>query len=142
MADITLTAVNIDASPEAVIERGTAGAAVTAGQAVYLDGANGWKPADADAAASAQARGIVLGSGVLGTSYPSGAQIDIVFHGKVSGFASLTPGAQVYTSTTAGAMDQTAPATAGDFPFVVGWAFAADTIFVSPQAAVPVVNGT
>ena len=139
MADIALVAANIDASPDALIERVTLGAAATVGQALYLDGANGWKPADADAIGSAQAR-CILSGGTLGTSYPSGAVVDAVFFGKVSGFTGMTPAARVYVSTTAGAFDHTAPATAGDYPFILGWAFAADTLFVAPQSALPVVN--
>ncbi len=140
MADITITAVDVDASAMAVIERGTLGEAAAAGDLLYLDGANGWKKADADALASAQARAVLLGSGVLGTTYPSGAQVDLVFFGLMTWGAGMTPGGRVYVSTTAGKGDQTAPAAAGDYPFIVGWAYSATELFVDPQSAVPVVN--
>lgn len=140
MADITVTASSVDAARNAVIIRATAGAALTAGQVVYLDGANGWKPADADAEASAQAKGVVYRNAAGGTSVPSGGTFDLVTHGPVTFGSGMTPGAPVYVSTTAGACDQTAPATAGDFPYVVGYAMAADVLYVSPQTAVPTAN--
>jgi len=140
MADIPVIRNEVDASPDALIERVTLGAEGKAGEPLYQDGANGWKPADANALASAQARCLLLGSGVLGTTYPSGAVVDAVFFGKVSGLSGMTPGDRCYVSPTEGALDQTAPAAAGDYPFVFGWAFAADTIFVQPQTAIPTVN--
>lgn len=62
MADLSITAANVDAAAGAVEEQGTAGATVTAGQVVYQDvsDSNKWKLADADALASAAAKGIAL----------------------------------------------------------------------------------
>ena len=142
MADITLTAASIRPLNGAIVRRGLAGATLTPGQVVYLDGANGWKPADADAVASAQARGVVVSDGSGAVSFASGTNVDIVVLGPVTGFASMTAGAAVYVSTTAGAMDQTKPATAGDYVFEVGWAEAAATLFVNPQVKVPTVIPT
>lgn len=143
MADITVTAskVRLPNETEVIKIRGRLGAAATPGQAVYLDGTNGWKPADADAEASAMARGIVLSDNFGSTSFESGQMVDIVVFGRVTGFSGMTPGLNAYVSTTAGAMDQTAPAAAGDYPFAVGWAESAETIFVAPQTAVPTANG-
>lgn len=140
MADITITPADVDASKSAIIERGTLGEAAAAGDLLYLDGANGWKKADADAEESSQARAVLLGSGVLGTSYPSGAVVDLVLFGLTTWGAGMTPDGDVYVSATAGKGDQTAPAAVGDFPFKVGWAFSATELFVHPQRATPVVN--
>jgi len=140
MADVAVTAANVRPLHGAVVRRGTAGATLTPGQAVYLDGANGWKLADADALASAQARGIVIADGVGSVSFASGARVDIVIYGPVVGYASMTPGGAAFVSTTAGAIDQTAPAATGDYPFAIGWAEAADVLFVQPQTIVPTVN--
>lgn len=140
MADITITAIDVDASAMAVIERGVLGEAAAAGDILYLDGANGWKKADADALASAQGRAVLLGSGVLGTSYPSGAAVDLVLFGRMTWGAGMTPGGRVYVSVTAGKGDQTAPALSGDYPFIVGWAWSATELFVAPQPNIPVVN--
>ena len=61
MADITVTAANV-VLVSGSIEHVTAGAAITAGQAVYKDltDGNDHKPCDADASASAVIAGIAL----------------------------------------------------------------------------------
>jgi hypothetical protein len=63
-----------------------------------------------------------------------------VQYGPVAYGTGMTPGGKVYVSPTAGALDQTAPAASGDFPFIFGWAAGADILFVAPQAQTPVVN--
>lgn len=140
MATITVTAASVEAAENAEVIRGTLGAAVTAGQPVYLDSDGTWKPAAASAAASALARGVVVGAGVLGTSYPSGAVVDIVTHGRVLGFSGMTPGGSVYVSATAGALDQTAPSAGGTHTFNIGWAESATALFVSPQSGAATAN--
>jgi len=140
MGDISSTAADVRPLGGAIVRRGTAGGTLAPGQAVYLDGANGWKAADADAEASSQARGIAVSGEDGASSMSDGDTIDIVTHGPVTGFASMTPGGAVFVSTTAGAMDQTAPAAAGDYPFAVGWAESAATIYVDPQTHVPTAN--
>lgn len=138
MAAITVTPAQVEASPGAVIERVTLGAAAVAGNALYLDGANGWKPSDADAVASAEARCLLVGAGVLGTSYPSGAQVDAVFFGLIGGFSGMTPDADLYISATAGALDHTAPTGGSNYIHKFGWAFSATEIFVDPAKTTPV----
>jgi len=133
MGDITVTAANVRPLNGAIIRRGTAGATITPGQVVYLDGANGWKPADASAAASAKARGIAVSDGFGSVSFASGQAIDIVIFGPVTGFASMTPGAAHFVSETAGAVNDTAPTTASAVVWPVGWAEAADILFVLPS---------
>jgi hypothetical protein len=140
MADIAKTAGDIRPLTGAVTRRGVLGGVATPGDAVYLDGANGWKKADADGEASAQARGVVVSNGNGSTSFASGETVDIVMEGPVEGYAAMTPGGAAFVSTTAGALDQTAPATTGDFPFVVGFAETATVLYVRPQMTVPVAN--
>lgn len=140
MAAITLVPkdVHLPNETEVIKIRGRMGAAsMTPGQAVYLDGTNGWKPGDSDAAAAGQIRGILL-------SLPNGSLLsavgdmgDIVTEGRITGYAGMTPGAAVFGSVTAGALDQTAPVAGGDFPFAVGWAESASTIYVHPEISVP-----
>lgn len=137
MAAITNTDANIRPLEGAITRRGTAGGSMNVGDAVYLDGANGWKQADADAEASAQARGVVVAGPQGATAIVSGDRIDICVYGPVEGFASMTPGAVIYNSVTAGALDQTASVIAGDYPFVVGYAESASVVFVDPQVIVP-----
>jgi hypothetical protein len=124
---------------EVIKIRGVVGEIIVPGQAVYLDGANGWKLADADAVASAQARGIAVSDNRGSVSFTVGQTIDIVTFGRVGGFSSMTPGGSVFVSVTAGSFDHTAPG-AGDFTFSVGWAESESVLFVHPQVNVPTVN--
>lgn len=141
MAAISTTAasVKIMNDNEVVKTRGTVGAVITPGQPVYLDGTNGWKPADANAAASAMARGIAVSDSYGSVSFAVGQAIDIVTYGRVGGYASMTPGGNVFSSIAVGSLDQTVPG-AGDFTFAVGWAESASVLFVQPQITVPVAN--
>jgi|GEM_PF-4247279 len=141
MAAITLLAEQIRPLNGATIRRLTAGAALNVGDVVYIDTDATVKPAIATSEAAAQARGIVVGVGVAGaTSATSGGAVDVVTHGAVAVGAALTVGAPVYVSATAGKTDHTAPATTGQFPFVVGWAEAAQTLYINPQVIVPTAN--
>jgi hypothetical protein len=125
--------------PAAVIRRYPAAGVVAPGQLVYLKSDGNIELADADAVASAQAIGIVVSIGSNGAvASVAGDMCDVCVWGPVTGFASMTIGAVVYTSVTAGSMDQTVVAgSSGDFPFIIGYAESAATIFVSPQLAVP-----
>jgi len=125
---------------EVIKIRGLVGATITPGQAVYLDGTNGWKPADADALASSQGRGVALCDAYGSVSFAVGLGFDIVCVGRITGFSGMTTGAAVYGSVSAGAMDQSAPALEDDYPVAMGWAESAATIFVFPQITVPTVN--
>lgn len=142
MADISITAANVRPLKGAIIRRFKAGGTVGVGQVVYVVSDGDVELADADLSeAAAQGRGIVVGVGVAGeTSASVGQMVDVVTHGPVAlGTAGLTDGAVVYVSPTAGAMDQTKPATSGDYPFVIGWAEGDETLYVQPQVIVPTV---
>ena len=143
MADIAYTAANVHLpnENEVVKIRGTAGAAgLVPGMPLYLDGTNGWKAADADVAASGQARGILVSIVNGSVSSVVGDRLDIVTEGRIGGYASMTPGAAVFVSTTVGRLDQTASVTEDDYVFAIGWAEAADVIYVHPQITVPSAN--
>lgn len=142
MGAISVTAANVKLpNPNEVLKiRGVLGAVSTPGQVMYLDGTNGWKPADADAAASGQARGILLSLPNGSVSGAIGDACDIVTEGRITGFASMTPGGAVFVSVTAGAVDQTAPTAEDDYVFSIGWAESATSIYVHPQITVPSPN--
>ncbi len=142
MANVTRTAANVRLlnDNEVVKFRGTAGATITPGQPVYLDGTSGWKPADADAAASGLLRGIAISDGYGSVSFPTGTVIDIVVLGRIAGFSGMTPGGNVYVSLDAGELTQTAPPDSGDFIVAAGWAESATVLFVNPQITVPTAN--
>lgn len=137
---VTAASVKLMNENEVIKIRGTVGATITPGQFVYLDGTNGWKPADADALASSQGRGVALSDAWGSVSFAVGQAIDIVILGRVGGFASMTPGGAVFGSVSAGSGDQT-PATLGDdYNFAMGWAESATVLFVQPQITVPTIN--
>lgn len=134
MAAVTTTAADIRPLNGALLRRYNAGGTITPGQAAYIAADGDVEAADADAEASALAIGIVISNQNGAVSFPAGTRVDVVVLGPVTGFASLTPGAPVYASVTAGALDQTPPAGAsGDFRFCIGYAESATTIFVQPH---------
>lgn len=140
MAAITIDTSEVRPLTGAIVRRFQASASGSIGDAVYVHTDGTVKPGDADVAASAQVRGIVVANGIKGKeTYASGDMLDVVTHGPVAlGATGLTEGAVVYASVTAGALDQTAPAVAsGDFPFIIGWAEQDGVVYVQPQVAVP-----
>ena len=141
MADVTLTAANIRPLNGAILRRYDTGGTVTSGSAVYVAADGDVEHADGDDVDQSQARGIAISDASGSTSFAAGTRIDVVTYGPVTGYTDLTPGAAVYVSVTAGKMDQTASATAGDFNYIIGYAESATTIFVCPQMAIPAAVG-
>lgn len=130
MADISITAANVVKGSNAVVEAGTAGAAITAGQVVYKDAADGkYKLADADSAtAAAKApRGIALN----GAS--DGQPLSIIRSGDVTIGATLTPGTAYYLSPVAGGIAPLADVASGDDVVLLGLAESASVLAVDIQ---------
>lgn len=142
MSAISVTAakVHLPNENEVIKVRGALGAVSVPGSPMYLDGTNGWKPADADVAASGQARGILVSLPNGSVSGAIGDACDIVTEGRVTGYTSMTPGGNVYVSVTAGSLDQTPATLEDDYNFAIGWAESATTIYVHPQIAMAVAN--
>lgn len=146
MADITVNASEANQLVGSTLIRGEAAGAGSYGDGVYPT-STGWLQSDADALASAQAKGVVVGitknTGEKGsTTFAAGDTLDIVVFGPVflGADANMTVGGQVFVSTTAGAFDQTAPAASGDYPYAIGWALGVDVLFVDPETIAPTVN--
>jgi len=137
MAVILVTPSAIKPLEGAIVRRGTAGATGTVGQLVTLQSDGYWDPASSTASGTAGARGVVVAvNGQAGASaFAVGDRIDIVRLGAVAYGASMTPGADVYVTTSGGA-DQTAPESG--VVFKVGYAEAANILYVDPQAGPPV----
>lgn len=127
MADVTRTKVNTRPLTGFSSRKGLAGGTLEGGEAVYLDGANGWKPADADAAASANAKGVVVQKDVV-----SGGGFDIVTRGPMPGYSGMTPGVDYFVSTSPGEICPYADLGSGDYPCRIGWAESATVLFVDP----------
>lgn len=119
MASLSITAANVIAGAGATIERGTAGATITAGQVVYRDTADGkYKIADADSATALarDPRGIALN----GAS--NGQPLAIIRAGDVTIGATMTAGLAYYLSPTPGEIGVVGDVLSGDDPIIIGQA--------------------
>lgn len=127
MTDISITPASVLPSTDATIERGTAGATITAGQVVYLESSSGqFKLADCDHATAAirSPRGIAL----HGAS--SGQPLKVLRSGSVTIGATLTPGTTYYLSPVAGGICPLADVASGDYATIVGIAASASVLKV------------
>jgi hypothetical protein len=119
MASLSITAANVIAGSNATIERGIAGATITAGVVVYKDTADGkYKIADADSATALarDPRGIALN----GAS--NGQPLAIIRSGDVTIGATMTAGLVYYLSPTPGEIGVVGDVLSGDDPIVLGQA--------------------
>lgn len=117
MADLTITATSVVAGSTATVVRGTAGAAITAGQVVYLDPTTGkYNLADTDSATAAvrRAHGVALNGAALNQP------ITVCTSGPVTIGATIEAGTAYYLSGTAGGICPVADVAAGDYPLIVG----------------------
>lgn len=116
----------------------TAGEALSERDMVYLDPTdNKWYQQDTDATAPVKmgrVRGCVIETG--GIAQDESGKVRVL--GPVSGFTSLTPGATVYVSATAGGYTQTKPfaSTSGDQTILseMGVATSATAVWIDPGA--------
>lgn len=127
MADLTITAANVVAGADAVIEQGKFGASVTAGQALYRDEADKkLKLADNDSVTASVRgfRGIALNGGA---NNQPGA---ILRSGDVTIGGTLVAGTTYCLSSTPGAICPQADVASGDEVVVVGVAKSATVLRV------------
>lgn len=119
MADISITAANVLKGSNAVVEAGTAGGTITAGQVVYKDADDGrYKLADCDSAtvAAKSPRGVALN----GAS--NGQPLSIARSGDVTIGGTLTAGTAYYLSPVAGGIAPLADVASGDNVVLLGLA--------------------
>lgn len=139
MADLSITAANVVASNQAIVEkRFNFGATITQGQVVYLDTNNLWQLVDANAAATGNEvntpRGVALSSGANG-------QPGVVVTRDVdfTPGATLTNGAAYFASPNAGAIAPSADIVGtnitGNYPTFLGLAKSATKLNLNPTAA-------
>lgn len=130
MASLSITAANVIAGSNAVVEHGTAGATITAGQVVYKDSSDGkYKVADADSATAAarDPRGIALN----GAS--NGQPLAIIRKGDVTIGATMVAGLAYYLSPTPGEIGVVADVLSGDDPIILGQAKSTTVLTVDIQ---------
>lgn len=130
--NISVTATDVRPLPGYQSVRIDAGGSLYAGQAVYIGSDGDVVAADADGSLSAKVLGIVVADNDGGTLFTDGDVVDVVYHGRVTGYASMTPGIPVYASTLAGQMQQAETFASGDYVTEVGLAVDATTILVRP----------
>lgn len=126
---ISFTATDIRPLPDARIENPVVSGTVYVGNAVYNNGGSA-SQANAGATATAYGYGIVIACPNGGTVATTGDRVDVVVHGRVTGFTGLTAGTPaIYTDNTAGALVQ---GTGGTVAHKIGVARDATTIYVQP----------
>jgi hypothetical protein len=131
MTDISITAGNVVKGSNAVVENGHAGAAITAGQFVYLDTADMlYKLADSNGAAALRTpRGVALNS--AGANQPLAIQRS----GDVTIGGTLTAGVTYYLSDTPGGICPLADVGSGEYACLLGIAKSASVLAISINAS-------
>lgn len=122
-----------DGKYSGIVEAGTAGAALTFGKLCYLNNEDSrWELVDANLSDGYDKK---LGICVLAAAADADPTLMLLF-GKVradSEFPTLTAGAAVYMSETAGAITATAPTTTDAAVRVIGHGNAGDELFFHPS---------
>lgn len=136
MSNIALTAANIRAhvSHGAVVVPGQAGGTITIGDLLYIASDGDWERADGDVAGGAPARavGVAVESFDGETTINSTNPVSVCVFGPVSGYTSLTGGANYYLADAAGKIDTAV----GTFDRIIGFGMelAGEVcLFVHPQ---------
>lgn len=132
MADLSITAASVVAGSSARIAHGVAGAALTAGQAVYLDAAdNRYKLADSNSVTPA-AR-VPVGIALNGAA--SGQPVAVAEKGPVTIGATLTAGVALYLSDTPGGIAPVADVGSGEYSSIIGMATSTTVLDVDIQSS-------
>lgn len=132
MADLAITAANVVPGAGAKITNGTAGAAITAGQVVYLDPAdNRFKLADCDNASAVirNAYGVAVNGAAPGQ--PLGVQIG----GELALGAVLAAGVSYFLSPNPGGLAPVADILSGDHTVLIGMARTTAILTVGVRAS-------
>lgn len=130
--------------PGSLVRPFVAAAEVEMGEAVYINTSGQVDLGDANTAATALARGIVVGAnGVLPSSagvFPAGTTVSVHLFGPIAGWSGMDENGTVFLSETAGDVTQTAPSGAGTWSREMGYAFTADLWMVNPPSSEPASN--
>lgn len=134
MADISITASDVVAGSGAPTKTGTAGAAIAAGDVVYLDTATTgkWQLADSDAA-SAAARGGTANTGIALNSAAANQPLVVQIGGPITLGSVLTAGTAYYLSGTAGKICPLADVSGGEYYVLLGLAASTSVLNLDVQ---------
>ncbi len=117
MADISITAANVKPRSNTVVKHGTAGATVTAGQALYKEAATKTMKLSDNDSATAEVRAI---AGIALHAASTDQPLAYASGGDIDAGATLTAGVDYYLSGTAGGICPRADVTTGDDPIRIG----------------------
>ena len=133
MTDLIITAANVVKGSNATIEQGTAGATITAGQAVYKASATGkYLLADSNSA-TAEAR---TPRGIALNGASDGQPLAVLRSGEITIGATLNPEAPAYyLSDTPGGICPIADVGNGEYFCLIGLAKSASVLDVSIKAS-------
>lgn len=132
MADLAITAANVVSGAGSRKTVGIAGVAVTAGQPVYSDPADGkYRLADSDSgtAAARAPAGIALHAAA------AGQPLSVHLEGPLTIGAAVSQGVGYYLSKNAGGVAPVADLTSGCYPTILGFAISATVINVKIHQA-------
>jgi hypothetical protein len=130
VADLTITPANVQTSARAKVTHGTAGAAVTAGQVVYLDPADKrFKLADSNSATAVarEAAGFTLHASAVGQP------LAVHESGPLTIGATMTAGTIYTLSETPGGVQPAADLGSGEYTTVLGMATSTTVLDVKIQ---------
>lgn len=131
MADLSITAANVVPGADARTESGTAGATITAGQAVYLDATtNSYKLADSNGAAALRTP---VALALHGAS--AGQPLTVQKSGDITIGATLTGGVAYYLSDTPGGICPVADVGSGEYACIIGIAKSTTVLDINIQAS-------
>lgn len=129
MADLTVTASSCVAV-DATTVSGTAGVAITAGQAVYLDTTTGkYALADANSATAAQRRA----GGIALNGAAANQPLKVATAGTITLGATMTAGVAYYLSDTPGGICPVADIGSGEYVCLIGFATSATVLNIDIQ---------
>lgn len=127
MADVTITAANVAKGSGATTVRGTAGATITAGQAVSRDSTGKFVLADSDSATAA----VRDGDGIALNGASDGQPLEVLTAGAITIGGTLTAGLSYWLSDTPGGICPYADLTTGDYAILLGVATSASVLQVA-----------
>lgn len=132
MTDLVITAANVVAGSGASKRLGTAGATITAGQAVYLDSTTAtYKLADNNSATAA----VRAPAGIALHGASSGQPLSVHTAGPITIGATVTAGVAYYLSDTPGGICPVADLASGEYPTILGIATSTTVLDVKIQSA-------
>jgi hypothetical protein len=132
--DLSVTAANVLPSTGAVLQTGTAGEAITAGQTLYQKAADGkWYKADCNSA-TAEVR-VAKAIALVGAA--AGQPVVVQTGGTITIGATVAAGTVYYLSGTAGGIRPAADNTTGDYPQAIGMGQSTTTVLLDFRMTSP-----